>query len=233
MSRVSSLFRLQSIDLQIDRNRKRLSDIERLLSDSQEVKAAQNSIDQLRAKLESAETRLHTAEHQTTLQQDKIQRSEKKLYAGAVTDPKELHDLQKKVVSLKKHFQSLEEVTLDKMILHEDAVKELEKADVQLDLVRARFDMAHSDLTAEQAELQKDIDRFNIEKDAALAVISEEDIAFYQLQRGKSVNIILSLISEGNCDFCGSQLADSILQQARSGNELIRCRQCSRILYAG
>lgn len=233
MSRVSSLFRLQAIDLQIDRNRKRLSDIERLLSDSQEVRAAQNSVDQLRVELESAETRLHTAEHQTTLQHDKIQRSEKKLYAGAVTDPKELHDLQKKVVSLKKHFQSLEEVTLDKMILHEDAAKELEKADVQLDLVRARFDMAHSDLTAEQAELQKDIARFNIEKDAALAVISEEDIAFYQLQRGKSGNIILSLISEGNCDFCGSQLADSILQQARSGNELIRCRQCSRILYAG
>ena len=42
-----------------------------------------------------------------------------------------------------------------------------------------------------------------------------------------------ALVDEGTCSACGLALPGSEQQKVRSGDELVLCRQCGRILYAG
>ena len=122
MSRVSNLFRLQEIDLEIDAARVRLAEIDQALRGDPAVQAA-------RARLIAAESELRTArvsaqelEFESASLAAKISDAEQRLYSGRIRNPKELQDLQADIASLKRRRAAVEERQLDALI-------EAEKAD--------------------------------------------------------------------------------------------------------
>jgi hypothetical protein len=114
----------------------------------------------------------------------------------------------------------------------DDAEAAFENADAELDLVKAQSAAQNSDLVAEKEALEKDIERLENERDAALGNISPDDLATYEKLRPRFHGMVIAEVSGGNCSICGVDLARSKLQEIQSGTELIRCSQCNRILYA-
>lgn len=233
MSRVSSLFRLQELDLKISRSHERIAEIDVLLADDEEVTAARADCESKEEQLAEARLANSKADHEVESQRAKIENTQKALYGGSVTNPKELEDLQLESESLKRYLDALEDRLLEKMVALEEADLKHAQASQKLTELIARKSGENELMTADRLDLLSTIERTTTEREAALSNISAEDLETYEKFRRRFDGVALALLTSGNCGVCGVDLARSKEQEIRGGNTLVYCDQCGRILYAG
>jgi predicted nucleic acid-binding Zn-ribbon protein len=183
--------------------------------------------------LSEARSANSSAEHAVGSQRDKIAQTDKALYSGSVTNPKELQDLQMESESLHRYLETLEDRYLEAMVVLEQAENAHLEATEALDVLQQRKARQHSQLTAEKEELIGNIARLDEERQAATVDVNDEDYALYDELQVRLSGKVLALLSDGVCSACGVELARSRQQEVASGSDLVRCSQCSRILYAG
>ncbi len=233
MSRVSSLFRLQELDLLISRSHERIAEIDVLLASDEEVTTTRTDCECKEEQLAEARLENSKADHEVESQRAKIDNTQKALYGGSVTNPKELEDLQLESESLKRYLDTLEDRLLEKMVALEEAELKHAQASQKLTELIARKSGENELMTADRLDLLSTIERTKTEREAALSNISAEDLKTYEKFRRRFDGIALALLISGNCGVCGVDLARSKEQDIRGGNTLVYCDQCGRILYAG
>jgi hypothetical protein len=233
VSRASSLYRLQEIDLAMDRARTRLAEIDRLLSGSQAVQAARQADEKARADLHRGQAAVKDAEHSVAGQRAKLETAERSLYGGSVRNPKELQELQADVESLKRHLAVLEDRLLEVMV----ALEELETAGRNTGEALASAEAAqrteHASLAGERDQLRTRKEALLGEREAALAGVAERDLALYTRLRESMGGNALARLRDDSCSACGVGLSAAECQTVRNSPEPVRCHQCGRILYAG
>jgi len=233
MSRVSSLFRLQELDLLISRSHERIAEIDVLLASDEEVTTARTDCECKEEQLAEARLENSKADHEVESQRAKIDNTQKALYGGSVTNPKELEDLQLESESLKRYLDTLDDRLIEKMVALEEAELKHAQASQKLTELIARKSGENELMTADRLDLLSTIERTKTEREAALSNISAEDLKTYEKFRRRFDGIALALLISGNCGVCGVDLARSKEQDIRGGNTLVYCDQCGRILYAG
>ncbi|MGB2894968.1 MAG: C4-type zinc ribbon domain-containing protein [Anaerolineales bacterium] len=233
MSRVSNIFRLQELDLEISRCHGRIAEIDVLLADDDEVTSARADLESREEKLAEARLANSSADHAVESQRAKIENTEKALYSGSVTNPKELEDLTLESQSLKRYLDTLEDRLLEAMVALEENEIKHDQASQKLTQLIARKSGENDLLAADRLDLLATIERTETERDAALSNISADDLKIYDKFRKRFDGVALALTRDSSCGVCGVDLARSIEQDIRSGNTLIYCEQCGRILYAG
>lgn len=233
MSRASNLFRLQELDLALDQAHERLAEIERILADDDDLRRAQETDEQAEQELRGVRADNLSAEHAVESQRAKIKEAEKMLYSGAVTNPKELQDRQQEAESLKRHLSTLEDRLLEQMMRLEESEQSYRQTQEELQRVELTRSAQHQELFEEREKLHGEVERLQGEREAALAGVSEKDLALYDDVRSRYGGRAVALVSDNACSACGMELARSIPQAASTGSELVRCPQCSRILYVG
>jgi len=233
MSRVSSLYRLQEIDLSIDRARARLAEVEKLLGASDTVQAARASHDQGQVRLHAAQASVKDAELAAGTQRAKLENAERSLYGGGVHNPKELQGLQADVDSLRRHMSSLEDRLLEAMVALEDVEARARQAADQLSQAEAALVTEQASLAGECSQLQARLGTLETEREAALAGVAEKDLALYARLRDSMGGMALATLQDGSCGACGVGISAGERQTVRNSAEIFRCPQCGRILYAG
>jgi predicted nucleic acid-binding Zn-ribbon protein len=221
------------IDRSILQARERISEINTQLEDDAVVQEALNEASMAEEKLNEVRSEHSNADHAVQAQRTKIKQNEAALYGGSVTNPKELEDLQMEQEALKRYLATLEDRLLETMMELDEAQEAYENADAKLDLVKVQNAAENADLVSENETLVQDIERLEAEREAVLGNISNEDLATYEKLQDRFSGIVIAAVEGGNCSICGVDLARSKMQAVQSGSELIRCSQCSRILYAG
>lgn len=233
MNRAHNLHRLQNIDLEIDESNARLAEISEILEDDQELETAKISLERAEAELISTRASLQSAEGVVNSQRFKIEQTEKNLYSGSVQNPRELQDLQMESESLKRYLSTLEDRLLDAMVAHEDAELAFEDFTTQVEKIEQLREVEHTELLKEQSHIMNDLIRLENDREAALAMITPEDLKLYDNLRTKHSGRAVALLDGANCNLCGLSIGSSIQQKIRSGSELVQCTQCNRILYSG
>ena len=80
--------------------------------------------------------------------------------------------------------------------------------------------------------MQTRVAQLETEREAVQTPIAAEERELYErLRRGKKGRAV-SRLEDGVCTACGVAPSASRAQSVRQGNELIRCGNCDRILYA-
>jgi predicted nucleic acid-binding Zn-ribbon protein len=232
MSAALGLYRLQQVDSQIDQIQARLKIIQELLENDLELKAATWHFENSDKSHKDAERALKVAEAEVQKQRIKIEQTEASLYGGRVHNPKELQDLQKDVVSLKKHLETLEERELESMVTVESTEKELLIAQTELERVKSSRGDQSRDLTREIETLRKDRERLDSERKAVMGNLESKALGIYDQLRQQRRGIAVTILSDNSCAACGTTLTASQQQNARSTSQLFYCPTCSRILYA-
>jgi predicted nucleic acid-binding Zn-ribbon protein len=233
MSRSFSLFRLQQIDSQIDRNRARLHEIEVALGENEALIQAQESVRKAAESLENERKSLRQAEENVRAQRVKIEQTESTLYGGKVRNPKELQDMQNEVAALKRYMGVLEDRQLEAMISVEDAEVAYASAASGLEEVTSQLAEKNSSLVSEREVLIKEVGRMESERSASSSSISPEDLAIYEKLRSQRRGVAVAKVTDQTCSACGSTLNASLLHAARSPSQIARCDVCGRILYGG
>lgn len=232
MSRTSDLYRLQSLDCDLAKNRKRLEEIEQILSNSTERMTATAALEEADSALKEVRSSHSRAEHDVESQRSKLKHNETLLYGGGVTNPKELEDLQKENLSLRKHLSTLEDRLLEAMIELETHEERFGQAQETLDQVEQSLETQHLDLTNEKKGLLDAVARLSEDRTSMAGKIVPEDLSLYTKLQEEYGNRVISRLEDDSCGVCGLQLARSVLQEARNSNTISRCPQCGRILFA-
>jgi predicted nucleic acid-binding Zn-ribbon protein len=232
MSAALSLYRLQQVDSQIDHAQSRLKVIRQTLENDAELRAASTESEAAENKLKEAERLLKQSEQEVEKQRLKLQQTEASLYGGLVHNPKELQDLQKDVVSLKRHLETLEEREFQIMETVESAEKQFENTKASLALVKASRGDQFQALTDESEIINKDLERLSAERSAVISNLAAQALRDYEQLRQQRRGIAVATISDSACAACGTTLTQSQQQSARSTSQLFHCPSCGRILYA-
>jgi predicted nucleic acid-binding Zn-ribbon protein len=135
--------------------------------------------------------------------------------------------------SLKRYLSTLEDRLLDAMVAHEDAELAFEDFTTQVERIERLREVKHKELLKEQSHIMNDLIRLENDREAALAMITPEDLKLYDNLRAKHSGRAVALLDGANCNLCGLSIGSSIQQKIRSGSELVQCTQCNRILYSG
>lgn len=233
MSRSESLYILQQLDTTIDSAHKRITEIDRILADDEALLNAENIHHLAQNSADDKSKALKHCENQVADQSAKIDQNQKKLYSGAVTNPKELEDLQLESTSLTKYLRVLEDKQLEAMLAAEDAQTAADQAAADLASLKSRLEAEHQELQNEKAELSGQIRDAEQEKAAYLARETPPDLETYHALRQSSGGIAVSLMSSSSCLSCGANIPSAIEQQARSPSNLAFCPTCKRILHPG
>ena len=232
MSAALGLYRLQQVDSQIDQIQARLKAIQQTLENDVVLRAAKEGMAAAENKNKDSERILTLSEAEVEKQRIKLQQTEASLYGGKVQNPKELQDLQKDVVSLKRHLETLEERQLEAMLAVEESEKDLHVARTDLERVQSNLKEQNRDLTAEGEVLRKELERLNSERQAVVTDIAGQTLTVYDQLRRQKRGLAITTIEDNSCEACGTTLTLSQQQTARSTTQLFHCPTCGRILYA-
>ncbi|HVN15039.1 MAG TPA: C4-type zinc ribbon domain-containing protein [Anaerolineales bacterium] len=232
MSASLGLFRLQQVDRQIDQAQARATEIRQLLENDEELRDAKNQLELARAGQSQSERTLREIEVQVKGQQIKIEQSESSLYGGNVHNPKELQDLQNEIAALKRHQSTLEERQLEAMLKADSTQSALQATEANLSRVQSRLGDAHHQLIEEQTELNKNLERLQLERQAIVTDLAHKNLEVYESLRQQRRGVAVAEIMDNACSACGTTLTAALQQSAHSSTQMARCPSCGRILYA-
>jgi predicted nucleic acid-binding Zn-ribbon protein len=183
--------------------------------------------------LEDAQKELRRTEEEARHQQQRITDNDKTLYGGGVANPKELQDLQEESASLRRYLSVLEERQLHAMIQCEES----EAAVAGAQTVRQEQDRLRSvqdeKLLAERTVLQTMLETIGFQREAAVPAVNAEDLERYSVLRHTKHGMAIVRFESGACGACGVTPSSARIDSARSGQEIVQCGNCGRILYMG
>ena len=232
MSRASTLFHLQEIDVELDAHRTRLAAIEQALSGNPAVHAAKQQALEAHERFNTARVQARSLELEVQSVNEKVADAEKRLYSGAITNPKELRDLEQDLASLRRRREGIEEQELEAMIGAEAAEGEMVSAETRLQQTELETLQTQGTLVEERNRLQVRVAQLACEREAVTGSTSVEDQLLYQRLRQSKNHRPVAKLDEGNCAACGEETSSARIQEARRGATLVRCSGCERILYA-
>jgi hypothetical protein len=233
VNRSFKLFRLQHVDSQLDAVEAQLAEIEKALAEDRVLKEAFKGVEQAKFATQRAQQETRSAEEESKAQQQRIEANQATLYSGSVTNPKELQDLQKEDEVLKRRLSELENAQLEKMVSLEEMQGTLKKAEENLESVQAQRGVEKRTLGSEQNKQTMELARLQEERTIAISGISADDLDLYQNILASKGGLAVAKVQNKTCSACGAELSAALAQAARSPEELVRCENCKRILYAG
>jgi len=230
MSTAADLFALQELDLARDRVLARLQEIEAALSETTELAAAKEDLDDKSATAESLRRRLAELEMDVEEVSGKASEVEAKLYSGKVASPKELSDLAADL----KMIRALKSKREDVLLAH---LEEVESADAAraasasaYAAIAAEWKEHHEDLLREEELLRPEAANLAARIDTAKAGIDGRAFSLYKLLRDHKGGLAAARVERGMCQGCRITLPAAILQRARTSSSFVQCVSCERIL---
>ena len=233
MSRSKTLYQLQQFDSDLAKSSKRIREIEQLINDRQELNSAINIQTDAENRLNEKQKLLNHAENLVADQNLKIEQNQKKLYGGAITNHKELEDLQLESKSLQNYLAVLEERQLETMLESDQALSVFDKAASHVEQLSTSKSSSDNILAEESTSLENSILRIQEEKKIYLSKTEIPDLPVYQSLRKSLNGIAVTLMVSSSCSSCGSPIPSAIAQEARSPRKLVNCPTCKRILHPG
>ena len=231
MSKAEKLYRLQTIDLEIDERNRRLKQVKASLAGNEELQQVRQALQKGEKKLSRQRTRLRDQELKMRSLTHKIASVEDRLYSGRIKNPKELANLQEEVQYLKRREGELEDQVLETMIEVEDSEASVTEQRERLARLEEEWQETQARLSAEHDELVNRLSQLKTKRAKLQNTIEAGDLALYEDLRRRKGGLAVALLEGELCQGCRVTLPSSKVQQARQGEILTLCGSCERILY--
>jgi len=231
MTLTGQLYKLQQLDLELQRKQQELSEVVHQLSDNKALVVAESKLASHKEQLEDVRRKQKNSEWELDDLQEKVRQIDSKLYSGTSKDPKELVNLEKEVKGLKSQIRPKEDALLGLMSQVEEieanvktTIEEIERLKREWEQRQVTFEQRKSEIEALLARLKRD-------RGVLAQQLDSEALNTYErirLARGQAV----VKVERGKCQGCHIAVPTSQWQKAKAG-DLIQCNSCNRILYLG
>ena len=229
MSLAEQLYKLQQVDLELQRNKQELSDVENRLSDDKDMIAAESELASQKEQLEDARKKQKSSEWELEDLQEKVKKIDSKLYVGTTTNPKELVNLEKEVKGLKSQIRLKEDALLELMSQVEEIEAKVKTTSEEAERLKREWEQRQETLGQRKSEVETVLAKLGGDRDRLAQQIDSEALNTYErlrLTRGQAV----VKVEKGKCQGCHITVPTSQWQKAKA-RDLIQCTSCSKILY--
>lgn len=230
MTRGEPLYQLQSLDLELENGRRRVAEIQADLGPSEPLRQARQALIDAEEEHRGWVTQARSLELEIESLDNKISTSERRLYGGSVTNPKELSDIQEEVASLKRRRGGLEDELLEAMVYGEEAGATLERCRATLADTEAGWQADQAALQDEWHQLEARLAEARNEREQLSRTIVADDLALYDQIRTRYGPVAVTKLRDGVCGFCAVVPSSTKLKRIRGGRELLQCGNCARVL---
>jgi predicted nucleic acid-binding Zn-ribbon protein len=229
MSLASRLYQLQSTELQLRDQRRRLQETIDRLDHNEELAAAERESASAQGRLKAAEKLQRELEWEVNDLNSRIRDLNDRLYGGSVRNPKELLSLEQDVQSVKKHLAGKEELLLEAMGESESIEVEATSLREQVGKLRGAWDEEKVELERLRETLETEVQhlietRLAIRQEIGPAAAQRYD----QIAQAKGVAVVK--VEQGRCKGCNLTVPAGQWQRARAG-EMVECGSCGRLIY--
>jgi predicted nucleic acid-binding Zn-ribbon protein len=231
MNKAETLYRLQTIDLEIDEMGRRLKEVRAILGGNEELQQVQQALQDEEKKLSRQRARLRDQELEMRSLTSKIASVEDQLYGGRVKNSKELASLQKEVQYLKRKKSEFEDQVLESMVEVEESEAGVTEQRERLARLEEEWQETQARLSDEQNELINRLSQLKTKRAKLQRTIEAGDLALYEDLRRRRGGRAVALLEGELCLGCRVTIPTTKAQQARQGEVLTLCTSCERILY--
>jgi len=225
---IRHLYGLQELDLEIEEKGEALAQVERDLGKDYGINQAKEEVEGKKKEVADLEKEQRWYEWQLEDLNSKIKDTEKRLYSGRITNPKELLSMQEDVARLKVRYREHEDKLLEIMMNREEAERILQEKMTTLQGLEAQWQRLKSELLQKQQHLKVALEELKQKRMAIASLLDPSSLTLYEeIKREKHTAV--AKVEQGRCCGCRLSLSLAELQRARSG--LTRCSSCGRILY--
>jgi uncharacterized protein len=231
MTLARTLYDLQQIDLNIQKEQETLDDINRQLGESEALTQVKAELLAEQKHLAETEKQQRDVEWEIEDLRNSIKQVNDKLYGGKSKNPKELVSLEKELDIFKAKLRQKEDDLLDLMAEIESVQDRIKINSERLGNLEGEWQREQKELAQRQAKVKSRLSDLSRKRQALAADIAKQTLELYEgirLRKGQAV----VKIEQGRCQGCRLNLAVNELQRARAG-DLIQCSSCGRILCFG
>lgn len=186
-------------------------------------------VEQRRDDLVRSQRRL---EHDISQVEEKVAHEEKVLYAGTLTNPRELQALQDEIESLRRRQRDLEDDDIEIMEQLEPVVEERDALVTRQSELEAEAEQLEAALAQDEASLVEDLAGVRSEREAAAATIDAAVLDDYEALRPRLGGIAIARLQGTVCGGCHLSLPAMEVDRLRklSDDERVTCEECGRLL---
>ncbi len=230
MSQVQMLHQLQLVDSERLRKRRELQDAESGVGETANLRQARAMRAQEEADLSHWTGRLRDLELKLKGLNSKIERTEQRLYGGAVQNPRELENLQTDMEHLRRRRDRTEDALIEAMTEVDDREAKVVEARAVSDQIEGHWKAEQDALHAAVAQLTDELGALEGRSHELRSAIDKADLGLYDaLLRSKGGLAVAALKGE-LCGGCRVRVPSGLAQRVRQGQELVLCNNCGRIL---
>ena len=229
MSLAGQLYKLQQLDLELQKKQQELSDVENQLSDNKALVATESKLASEKEQLEDQRKKQKSSEWELEDLQEKVGQVDSKLYGGKTKDPKELVNLEKEAKGLKSQLRTKEDTLLGLMSQVEEIESRVRATDEEVEHLKREWEQGQETLRPRKSELEIALAELKGERNRFAEQIDSEPFNIYERIRLAMGQAVVK-VERGRCLGCHITVPTSQWQKAKAG-DLIQCNNCSRILY--
>lgn len=226
----STLYALQTLEIDVDNSRARLEAIEKLLASNEQVQNAEAALQASELHLQQSHAHLKNLELEISGLRQKINEVEELLYSGQLKNPRELQERQAESEALKKRLTTLEYDSLEANHVFENAKQQKEADDKIMAAALAEHDKSSSSLSAERDKLNEHVRAKLKERKALMAHVPDDTYQHYRQLRKKKKGVAVALLDGNSCSACHIEQTWVLTQQVKNDEGIVYCCECGRIL---
>jgi len=227
---IDNLKALQDIDLEIQKLRReeerwpavldlRDREVETRMAELETARKRENDI---RVEISRNELRLKELEEEITRLNVNL---------NTVKTNKEYTAILNEIANKKSEISSTEEEILERMDLVEQARKEVEQAAANVESAREEKGKIEKQAEEERKEIHEEMEQLQKKREDFAALIPEEILEEYEKIAEGRQGIAVASVADGVCQGCFINLTAQEINLLMGASEIIRCKNCSRILY--
>jgi uncharacterized protein len=230
-AQLKGLYELQTIDLELARTQKARASLDDGAAKKQDVEAARAAAEKADKLLHEAQTEMNDKDLNLKSVEAKRKTFKDKLYAGTVTNPKELSSMEKEIEMLGKQQGKLEERVLELMDLIEELKSAAAEAKSALQKQEKELVAHMDDIRQQEASLAARISELAAQREAAAEATNPVIRKKYEATRAHLGGRVVSKIEDAGCSACHTKIPGGLMRDIKSDLEIQTCDNCGRMLY--
>ena len=235
MVMLRQLFELQQLDLIRAEKQEALDAVRAELTDESNLRQARARF----ANIQSQYTSQNALRRDAQLAVEQIEVREEavhnRLYGGTVTNPRELEAFQEEQTMLSRQKSEAEDLLLERMVATEELQEALESAQETLAAIEEQRSLRVPELRRQGRALTDELQDLNRRRDEMLPQFPPQMLSTYETLLASRDGQAVSRVEAGRgrdvCEACRVALPRSDTQRLRTGESLVQCNNCRRILY--
>ena len=231
MRTVKELYDLQLLDWEIQQREEELSEVQSSISDDSRRIQAHQRLSALEARLGELGPATRQSERAVQEIEQRISNLDNRMYDGSVTNPREFEALQEERANQVRNQGDEEDRLLEFMVEIEETEEVRDRARAVFEQIDAERRRELGTLSARQDELTSDLPDLREQRQEMSTEYPPNVMAVYETVRRTRGGQGAALIDQrGLCQGCRLLIPNAELSRARSGEGIVQCGSCTRIL---